>query len=94
MATNLWCKCPLSALKIAFIDFPFITLLIIAHIVSNMGNPKTINGNTITAIVYVLATPSIDIIDNENPKKFELLIFQKIKEECTKKQCPSLVDLL
>lgn len=71
LATILWCKCPLSALNIAFIDFPFINLLIIAHSVSNIGSPKTINGKTITAIVYVFATPNIDIIDNEYPKKFE-----------------------
>ena len=61
----------MSALNIAFIDFPFINLLIIAQIVSNIGSPKTINGNTITAIVYVFATPNIDIIDSEYPKKFE-----------------------
>ena len=58
-------------MNIAFIDFPFINLLIIAHIVSNIGSPNAINGNTITAAVYVFATPNIDIIDNENPKKFE-----------------------
>lgn len=69
--TILWCKWPLSALKIAFIDFPFTNLLIIAHKVSNIGKPRTIIGNTITAAVYVLATPNIDIIDNENPIKFE-----------------------
>ena len=55
----------------ALIDFPFINLLIIAHKVSKIGNPKTISGNTITANVYVFATPKIDIIDNENPKKLE-----------------------
>lgn len=38
---------------------------------SNNGSPKTINGNTITAAVYVFATPNIEIMDNENPKKFE-----------------------
>ena len=58
-------------MKIAFIDFPFTNLLIIAHKVSNIGKPRTIIGNTITAAVYVLATPNIDIIDNENPIKFE-----------------------
>ena len=61
----------MSALNTAFIDFPFINLLIIAHIVSNIGNPKAISGNTITAAVYVLADPNIDITANENPKKFE-----------------------
>jgi hypothetical protein len=55
----------------AFIDFPFINLLIIAHNVSAIGNPKTISGNTITANVYVFATPKIAIIDKENPKKFD-----------------------
>ena len=39
------------ALNIALIDFPFITLLIIAHKVSNIGSPNTISGNTITAMV-------------------------------------------
>src|SRR5699024_8678064 len=53
------------------IDFPFINLLIIAQNVSNKGNPKTISGNTITTAVYVFATPNIEIIDSENPKKFE-----------------------
>ena len=58
-------------MNIAFIDLPFINLLIIAHNVSNIGSPRTINGNTITAAVYVFAIPNIDIIDNENPKKFD-----------------------
>ena len=58
-------------MNIAFIDFPFINLLIIAQNVSNNGNPNTISGNTITATVYVFATPNIDIIDSEKPKKFE-----------------------
>ena len=61
----------MSALNTAFKDFPLISLLIIAHIVSKIGNPNTIKGNTITAAVYVLAAPKIDITDNENPKKFE-----------------------
>ena len=52
-------------------DFPFIILLIIANITSNIGNPKTITGNTITAAVYVLATPKIDTIASINPKKFD-----------------------
>ena len=55
----------------AFIDFPFINLLIIAQTVSNIGSPKTISGKTITAAVYVLADPNIEITANENPKKFE-----------------------
>ena len=59
----------MSALNTAFIDFPFINLLIIAHIVSNIGSPKTINGKTITAAVYVFAEPNIEITANENPKK-------------------------
>ena len=71
LATILWCKWPLSALNIAFIDFPFIILLIIAHIVSNIGKPSTINGKTITATVYVFATPNIDIIEREYPKKLD-----------------------
>ena len=50
-ASNLWCKCPLSALNTAFIDLPFIILLTIAINVSNIGSPNTINGNTITAAV-------------------------------------------
>ena len=41
---SLWCKCPLSALNTAFIDLPFIILLIIAKIVSNIGSPNTIIG--------------------------------------------------
>ena len=52
-------------------DFSFIILLNIAHNVSNTGNAKTISGATITISVYVLATPSIDIIASENPKKLE-----------------------
>ena len=51
----------LFALKIAFIDFPFIILLIIATIVSTTGNAKTISGATITTKVYVLATPNIEM---------------------------------
>ena len=51
LATIKWCKCPLSALKIAFIDLPFINLLTIAQTVSNIGNPKANNGNTITTAV-------------------------------------------
>ena len=61
----------MSALIIAFKDFPFFTLLIIAHNVSNIGTASTIIGSTITTAVYVLATPKIDIIDSVNPKKFE-----------------------
>ena len=38
----------MSALNTAFIDFPFIILLIIAHNVSAIGSPKTIRGKTIT----------------------------------------------
>ena len=68
---SLWCKCPLSALNTAFIDLPFIILLIIAKIVSNIGSPNTIIGAISTNAVYVLATPSIDITASENPKKFE-----------------------
>ena len=58
-------------MNIAFIDFPLINLLIIAQNVSNNGKPKTISGNTITAAVYVFATPNIDIMDKEYPKKFD-----------------------
>ena len=61
----------MSALNTAFIDFPFMNLLIIAHNVSNIGNPNTIIGNTITTAVYVFATPSIAIIDVANPKKLD-----------------------
>ena len=61
----------MSALNIAFIDFPFTILLTIANNTSNIGNPNTITGNTITANVYVLAIPKIDTIANINPKKFE-----------------------
>lgn len=61
----------MSALNIAFTDFPFIILLIIAHNVSKIGKPNAISGNTITTAVYVLAIPRIDIIDSENPKKLE-----------------------
>ena len=61
----------MSALNTALIDFPFISLLIIAHTVSKIGNPKTIKGKTITAAVYVLAEPNIEITAKENPKKFE-----------------------
>ena len=42
-----------------------------ANNTSNIGNPNTITGNTITAAVYVLATPSIDTTANINPKKFD-----------------------
>lgn len=38
---------------------------------SNIGKPNAISGNTITATVYVFATPKIDIIEREYPKKFE-----------------------
>ena len=61
----------MSAFIIAFKDFPFITLLNIATIVSNTGSPSIINGATITIKVYVFATPKIDITDNEYPKKLE-----------------------
>ena len=61
----------MSALNIAFIDLPFISLLIIAHSVSNIGNPNTISGNIITAKVYVFAIPNIAIIEIVYPKKFE-----------------------
>ena len=46
-------------------------LLIIAHIVSNTGSANTIRGAIITIAVYVFATPNIDIIESEYPKKFE-----------------------
>lgn len=42
-----------------------------AQIVSNIGNPSASNGNTITAAVYVFATPNIEIIESENPRKLE-----------------------
>lgn len=61
----------MSDSNIAFIDLFFITLLIIANKVSAIGSPNTIIGITITANVYVLATPNIDIIDNEKPKKLD-----------------------
>ena len=60
-----------DALKAAFIDLPFITRLVIANNTSNIGNPNTITGNTITAAVYVLATPKIETTASINPKKFE-----------------------
>ncbi len=58
----------ISFKKLPLLIFPFIILLTIAIKVSNIGKPKTINGNTITAAVYVFAEPNIDIIDKENPK--------------------------
>ena len=70
-AINLWCRCPLSACKTAFKDFPFISLLIIADIVSNIGRPNTIIGSTTTNAVAVFAIPSIDTIDKVKPIKFE-----------------------
>jgi len=54
---NLWCKCPLSALNTAFMDFPLISLLIMANMVSNIGSPRTIIGAINTNAVYVFATP-------------------------------------
>ena len=42
-----------------------------ANIVSNIGNPKTINGAINTITVYVFATPKIDITAKLNPKKLE-----------------------
>ena len=38
-------------------DLPFIILLIIANIVSNIGKPSIIIGEIITNAVYVFATP-------------------------------------
>ncbi len=61
----------MSACITAFIDFPFMVLLIIAKIVSNTGNANTISGATITIAVYVFATPKIDITAKLNPKKFD-----------------------
>lgn len=52
-------------------DFPLIIRLTMANNVSNIGNPKTINGAIITIAVYVFATPIIEIIDKEKPKKFD-----------------------
>ena len=52
-------------------DLPFIILLIIAKIVSNIGRANTIIGAISTKAVYVLATPKIEITANENPKKFD-----------------------
>ena len=52
-------------------DFPFISLLNIANTVSNIGIASIIIGAIKTNAVYVLATPSIDIIARENPIKFE-----------------------
>jgi len=71
LSISLWCKCPLSALKTALIDFPFIILLIIANEVSNIGSASTNSGATIIRAVYVFATPIIDITDNVKPIKFE-----------------------
>ena len=39
--------------------------------VSNIGNPSASNGNTMTTAVQVFATPNMEIIESENPKKFE-----------------------
>ena len=71
LLTILWCRCPLSAINIALNDFSLNNLLIITHIVSNIGSPRTIIGSIITAAVYVFATPSIETIASVYPKKFE-----------------------
>ena len=42
-----------------------------AEIVSNSGKAKIIKGAIKTIAVYVFATPKIEIIDNEKPKKLE-----------------------
>jgi len=38
-------------------DFPLISLLIMANMVSNIGSPRTIIGAINTNAVYVFATP-------------------------------------
>lgn len=68
---SLWCKCSLSAFKIPFIDLLLITLLIIAKKVSSIGIKNTMSGAIITMAVYVFATPNIEIIERQYPKKLD-----------------------